>query len=207
MTDIYHITHIRNITPILEQSGLHCDTSISERRFDSTRIGDLGLKGRRSRTSVPIEPRGTLSDYVPFYFAPRSPMLYVISNGGVPGYTQGQAPVVHLVASAEEVQQNNLDFVFTDGHAYMAFSQYFNDLTKLDQIDWDIMQAKYWSDTHEDGDRSRRRQAEFLVHHFFPWHLIKEIGVINTRMATEVKTILASAKHQPTVTVNRHWYY
>lgn len=207
MTDIYHITHLRNIPSILAEGGLCCDDSVIERDLRSTRIGYRDLKERRARTVVPIGPKGTLSDYVPFYFAPRSPMLYVISKGRVPGYTEGQSPVLHLVASAEAVEHLALDFVFTDGHAYVAFSEFFNDLSQLDTIDWDIMKEKYWHDTPDDGDRTRRRNAEFLVHRFFPWSLVREIGVLNKETAQRVTALLQSSEHQPAVRVYPHWYY
>jgi len=49
---------------------------------------------------VPLAPYGCVADYVPFYFAPRSPMLYKLHKGGVPNYTGGQDPLVYLVSSA-----------------------------------------------------------------------------------------------------------
>ena len=52
-------------------------------------------------------------------------------------------------------------FVFTDGHAIMQLSKFYDDLGYLTEIDWDIMEEKYWRDTIEDPDRKRRRQAEF----------------------------------------------
>lgn len=30
-------------------------------------------------------------------------------------------------------------------------------------VDWDVMDLEFWNDTDVDGDRERRRQAEFLV--------------------------------------------
>jgi ssDNA thymidine ADP-ribosyltransferase, DarT len=74
-------------------------------------------------------------------------------------------------------------------------------------IDWEIMEAHYWADTEEDGDRKRRRQAEFLVHQFFPWELIQEIGVINTTIQAQVREILQSFKVQTPVGVYSKWYY
>ena len=77
-----------------------------------------------------------LSDYVPFYFAPRSPMLYAIHKGKVEGYTGGQGEVLHLVSSAESVAgENGLDYCFTEGHAEIGFSEFFEDLTDLQRID------------------------------------------------------------------------
>ena len=88
-------------------------------------------------------------------------MLYVISRGGVEGYTDGQEPVIHLRSTAEAVKKAGLSWVFTEGHADMGYTDFFDDLKDLDKIDWDLMQARYWHDTNNDPDRTRRRQAEF----------------------------------------------
>lgn len=74
-------------------------------------------------------------------------MLYVINQGGVQGYTEGQRSILHLVSSAEAVRDAGLPFAFTDGHAEMDISRFFTDLHDLDKVDWEIMQAKYWNDT------------------------------------------------------------
>jgi hypothetical protein len=65
---------------------------------------------------VPLAPYGCVADYVPFYFAPRSPMLYKLHKGGVPNYTGGQDPLVYLVSSAEAVAATGASFVFSDGN-------------------------------------------------------------------------------------------
>jgi hypothetical protein len=207
MTSIYHITHIQNLRSIIAQAGLCCDTLTAERALGPIGIAHAHIKERRARRDVPGAMGGTLADYVPFYFAPRSPMLYAIHRGFVVGYNGGQQQVVHLVASAEQVVAKRLPFAFTDGHAEMLISQFFSNLADLTQVDWQIMQATYWNDTQEDGDRKRRRQAEFLTHRFFPWPLITEIGVMTPGVAQDVQTILRDAAHQPHVTVRRHWYY
>ena len=207
MTPIYHITHIRNLVSIIRQGGLCCDTLTAERALNPVGIAHSHIKERRARRRVLAGPGGTLADYVPFYFAPRSPMLYTIDRGNVVGYTEGQHPIVHLVASAERIAQERLLYAFTDGHADMALSQFFDDLQALDHVDWQVMQEIFWNDTVEDGDRKRRRQAEFLVHHFFPWTLIDEIGVMTRQMAHDVQQILQTSAHRPQVAVYQPWYY
>jgi len=156
---------------------------------------------------VPLPPGGVIHDYVPFYFAPRSPMLYAISCGGVAGYSDGQKPIVHLVSSAEAVQEAGLPFVFTDGHAIMDLSDFFNDLNELPRVDWTVMRSRYWNDTVQDPDRCRRRQAEFLVHRSLPWDLIEEIGVMSQETKRGVDAILPEAGHRPRVVVRAGWYY
>jgi hypothetical protein len=206
-TLIYHITHLRNLTSILAHNELCCDRLVGERGLAPIEIGYRDLKGRRAARTVPIPPGGTLDDYVPFYYAPRSPMLFVISKGGVPGYNDGQRSVVHLVADAEQVAEQRLPFVFTDGHAYMQLSTFYSDLTHLNRIDWLLMRERIWRDTPEDGDRVRRRNAEFLVHNTFPWPLVQGIGVIDEQVAELVQAVIAGSNHQPRVVVRPGWYY
>jgi len=208
LTKLYHITHIRNLGSIIERSGIMCDNAMNKDDIKHVGIAHMHIKERRARKRVPIEPGGTLADYVPFYFAPRSPMLYASYTGFVEGYSEGQGAILHLVTSVETVLAKKLPFVFTDGHAEMAISRFFRDVSDLDKVDWEVMKAIYWNDTEQDNDRSRRRQAEFLVHDFSPWKLIEQIGVMNDTMADRVDKVLSSFKGtSPAVTVQQKWYY
>ncbi len=100
-----------------------------------------------------------------------------------------------------------MTFAFTDGHADMSLTDFFDDLCDLDQIDWPLMSSRYWNDTTNDPDRTRRRQAEFLVHNFLPWELVSEIAVIDTAIKMDVEQILHTVGHRPVVKVCRTWYY
>ncbi|GIK09061.1 MAG TPA: DUF4433 domain-containing protein [Anaerolineales bacterium] len=207
MTDIFHITHIRNLQNIINDGGLWCDRVVSQRNLAHVSIAHQHIKDRRAQKNVPIPPHGVVADYVPFYFAPRSPMLYSISRGNVEGYQGGQSEVLHLVSSAEAVLQSGLPFVFTDGHAEMSISHFYQDLQDLDKVDWNIMRATIWRDTNEDGDRKRRRQAEFLVHEFFPFSLFERIGVATQTMAKKTAVLLAELEEKPLIEVQPTWYY
>lgn len=216
LTAIFHITKWQNLPSILAEGGLWCDTAVASRPGLAQGIGYAGIKADRMRTVVPVGAMGgVVADYVPFYFAPRSPMLYVNYRGGVPSNPDGQTPIVHLVADAHDVESAGLPFVFTDGHAVMRFSRWFTDLSHVNEIDWDVLKARIWLDSEEDNDRRRRRQAEFLVHEFFPWDLVKEVVVINRAMAAQVEGCLprhGSAARPVTVarrssTWPEGWYY
>ena len=206
-TPIYHITHVDNLAQIIGAGGLGAVGGLRAGGANFRSIAYPHIQDRRATTLVPCGPRGTLQDYVPFYFAPRSPMLYTINKGNVPGYADGQGPVVHLLSSAQRVEAAGPEFVFTDGHAIMAMTDFFHDLRDLNRVDWEVMRARYWADTQTDSDRSRRRQAEFLVRDFFPWELVSEIGVIDRGMKARTEAALARATHVPPVTVHREWYY
>ena len=203
MPPIYHITPIDNLPGIIKAGGLFCDRDAKNIQFVS--IGHKNIKDRRLRKKVPCGTGGVIADYVPFYFAPRSPMLFTINKGNVVGYTRGQEPIVHLVSSTEAVAAAGLDWVFTKGHAVMDYTDFFDDFADLDEIDWPLMNAKYWSDTDADGDRCRRRQAEFLVHNFFPWKLFSEIGVYNAAIAQKANQIVAGSNIP--VSIKGAWYY
>lgn len=69
------------------------------------------------------------------------------------------------------------------------------------------MSDKYWRDTVADGDRKRRRQAEFLVHRTFPWTAVIEIGVMSEAMEDAVRGALVGAAHAPKVAIQKSWYY
>ena len=168
-------------------------------------IGHTHIKARRLNRVVLVGSRGTVGDYVPFYFAPKSPMLFAISRGNVAGYTAGQQPVIYLCSSTEAVDAAKLRWVFTEGHADMGYTDFFDDFKDLTRVDWSLMKEKYWRDTDEDPDRSRRRQAEFLVHNFFPWNLVSNVAVYDGSVATTVSGILTG--QSPTVAIQQGWYY
>lgn len=184
---------------------LQCDRRCDANGIEPVSIAYQDLKARRSDWPVRVARGETLADYVPFYYAPRSPMLYAIAGGWVPGYSGGQVEVAHLVFSANELAGAS-DFVITDGHAATSLSEQFDDFDRLDEIDWGIMRETYWRDTDEDGDRKRRRQAEFLIFGSVPFQAIRQIGVMTDAVAAEVREALAGVADLPVV-VRPDWYY
>ena len=96
---LYHITHGANLSAIVETGGLLADSEAARGRAP-TRIGMSEVVARRKNLPVPCHPNTCVGDYVPFYFCPRSVMLYVIWRGNHPSltYAAGQVPIVHLEA-------------------------------------------------------------------------------------------------------------
>jgi hypothetical protein len=206
-TPVYHLTHLDNLISILARDGLLANSAMQQQSISYKDLAYQSIQARRARIEVPCGVGGKLTDYVPFYFAPRSPMLYTIHQRNVPTYTEGQEALIYLVSTVEAIHQASLSFVFTEGHGIMATTEFFDDLAQLNQVDWQVMSLKYWFDTPDDNDRKRRRQAEFLVHQFFPWRLVTEIGAINAQMKRQVEQCLQTLTHQPAVIVRRNWYY
>jgi hypothetical protein len=213
LTKIYHITHIDNLSGILREGGLWCDAERLRRGLLVQTIAYQELKDRRSQLSVetldgrPVAAGGELADYVPFYFANRSPMLYAIHTGYVEGYTGGQAEVVYLVSSVERAVEMGTQWCFTDGHAVEALTEFFVSLDDLSRVDWTVVEHWSWHNRANNLDRKRRKQAEFLVHRFFPWDAVESIAVMTSAMTERVNNVISDSAPQTPVKVERSWYY
>ncbi len=203
MRPIYHITHVDNLPGIIGASRLWSDARRRAMGFDCTNIGHPNLKQKRLHRAVDKSVGGTLGEYVPFNFCNRSVMLYPIHKGRVEGYHGGQAAIVHLVSSIEAVIASQRPWAFTDVHPVLAFARFFDSLDDLDQVDWSVMPQKYWSSKGV----KEYREAEFLVHDWFPWGCVQTIGVYSPQIANRVRGILVPGTHQPPVEVRREWYY
>ncbi|MCL6586707.1 MAG: DUF4433 domain-containing protein [Anoxybacillus sp.] len=204
---LYHITHYSNLPSIFAHGGLVAYSMIKRNRVPYVNIAHARIQDKRSTTFVPLPPHGILHDYVPFYFAPKSPMLYAIHKGRVEGYEKGQDEIVYLVSRTDLICRSGLAYMFTDGHAIMGFTDFYNDLMDLNKIDWEVMQSQFWFDTEEDPDRKRRRQAEFLVHQFVPVELIVGIAVKHNGSKQTVEKLLQQCHYDKQVAVRPHWYY
>jgi len=135
-------------------------------------------------------------------------MLYAIHKQNVATYSGGQQPIIHLVSEAYTIKNSGLKFAFTDGHAIMTYSEFYDKLSDLENvIDWELMESKYWFATEDDPNRKCRRQAEFLIYENCPWQLIQQIGVINNTSKQQVQQILTNFNIQTPVNIYSHWYY
>ncbi|MDR0391276.1 MAG: DUF4433 domain-containing protein [Planctomycetaceae bacterium] len=209
MTQIYHITHIRNLNNILVSGGLVCDTNIIRDEIQITNIGYNHIKKRRRDTEIPCCKNITIGECVPFYFTNRSPMLYAINKGLVQGYSDGQKPIIYFTACVEKIIEDaTLLWWFTDGHAIEAVTRYFQDWQYCNCIDWNIINSRIWHNTDNDPDKKRRKQAEFLIHNFLKWDYIESITVINADMKLRVEeTLNAHPQIKRTVFIQPSWYY
>jgi len=205
-TPIFRITHYKNLSHILK-NGIHCSKGeIKNSKFQP--IGNQSVILARDRWSVKIKPFGVLNDYVPFYFGTHLVMLLNIHTGRVPDVEINQEELIYIVSSVETVVNEDLDFIFTDGHALEIITEQYNDLSDLVNLDWDVINAKYWANDAQDNDCQRRKQSEFLVFQKFPISCILEIGVFSDKMKDAIDTVLLKNKcgYIPCVT-KRSWYY
>lgn len=204
---LYHITNYRNLPSILEKKGLSAYSQVADDQIPYTDISHQSIQSRRSTTPILLPPNGMLHDYVPFYFAPRSPMLYAIKQGIVDGYTGTQNDIIYLVTRTDIIENAGNDYVFTNGHAIILWTEFYNKLSDLDQIDWEVMESNYWNDTDEHPDRKRKRQSEFLVHQFVDFSLLLGIGVRSEQMKNTVNQMLKEYHKETEVLIRPSFYY
>ena len=143
-------------------------------------IGDRQVIGIR----VSREVKGYhLNEYVPFYLGPRSPMLYVIQHG-YNGVTRVEAEnIVYCVIRLDDLIHNNIECIFTDGHALSAFTSFYqkNMLPNIDEIvKYDDVFSSQWN-IEEDLDLKRRKEAELLVRQDLPAQYVRGYVVYNER--------------------------
>lgn len=205
---IYHIVHVDRLPSIIAEGCLWCDAEVVRGSAPGTTIGMNIIKQRRlNELTLTSHPGLHVGDCVPFYFCPRSIMLYLIYQANHPElvYRDGQGPIVHLEADVRQTvawaEKHNQRWAFTLSN---AGAYYFEDrcvLAQLDEINWDAVEARAWPQCKEG------KQAEFLVERQFPWHLIERIGVLSQSVYQQVMTALQAASHKPCVEIKRDWYY
>lgn len=213
---VYHFTHVSHL-PAIVRDGLLSDSAMNASGSLMHEAGDRGIKDQRRRRVVPCGHCGVVADYVPFYFAPRSPMLYRITNphglagGGVTTYDGAADELVYLVTSVERLYQAGLSLVLTDRNAATSVARFQCDAAtwfEPEFIDWPLMSAQLWHDTTEYPDRMARRMAECLAHQRVPWALFVKVAVANAAVAQEAHDALSSAgEHEMTTVLAPSWYF
>ena len=213
---LFHFTHIENLPAILEAGALLSDTTVQARGLLENEAGDPEIKERRRRQPVSCWPGGVVGDYVPFYFAARSPMMYKLWVGGVPSYTGDHHDLVYFVSDVDRMLGADLAFAISDRNAAKALADFTNDAAALgdltssepdsDFVDWPLMKATMWNNTADDGERMERRMAEFLVLDAVPLDLLAVATYSDDRRA-KVEQVFAKAGVQMTVVSRPGWYY
>jgi hypothetical protein len=207
---IYHITHVDNLPQIISHGVVWSDAERIKRGLDCTIVGLGSIKRRRLAVlAVTCHPGTRVGEYVPFYFCPRSVMLYILHMANHPelSYRGGQGPIVHLVADLQRTigwaESEGRPWAFSDRNAGAGYANFYGSLDALGRLDWAAIRARDWrAPAIKEG-----KQAEFLVYESFPWVRVERIGVHNETVAQRVRQIVADAEHRPPVAVRPDWYY
>ncbi|WP_299478667.1 DUF4433 domain-containing protein [uncultured Roseibium sp.] len=206
---IYHIVHVDKLAAIAADGFLFSDAIMAQHPPKGTVIGMNNIKARRmNELTLDSHPGLYVGQCVPFYFCPRSVMLYLIYRRNPElAYQGGQDPIVHLVADLNAVvtwaHANQRRWAFTLSNAGSYYFEDRCDLGQLSEINWNAVQTNRWSGS----PTKEQKQAEFLLDRDFPRHLIEQIGAYNQATGLQAGQAIAGAAHRPTVNVLPAWYY
>ncbi len=204
---IYHIVHVDRPPSIIASGGLMSDAEMNERAAQGTSIGMDSIKQRRLRNTLTSRPGLRVGGCVPFYFCPRSVMLYMIYRANHPklSYRGGQGLIVHLEADLRQVvdwaEEHGRRWAFTLSNAGASYFEDRCDLAQLDEIGWDAVQARDWQQCKEG------KQAEFLMERRFPWELVLRIGVQSQQAYQQAMAACGGGAYRPRVEIKPDWYY
>lgn len=176
---VFRLTHIDNIKYIMSKGLVRASSPLRDENYVS--IGDVQvIQVRKDRKFQGYQ----LSDFMPFYFGPRSPMLYVIQHGYNGVRKVKPEDIVYCVVRIEDIIKNDIDCIFTDGHALSSLTNYYykSSLANLNNIvNYDDVYSTFWN-IEDDPDLKRRKEAELLINEDLPAQYIRGIVVYNDRL-------------------------
>jgi hypothetical protein len=202
---IFRITHVSNLPWILG-NGLHCRNSNT---FDPNfiSIGNQEIIDKRHNSVVKIKPYGTLSDYIPFYFTPKSMMAYNIKTGYNGVTKRNSKDIIIMASSLVGLNARGLNFVFTNKHALNIDAKFYSSIDDLNVIDWDILRRCDFSRDNDDLDKTSRYQAEALVHKHVPLDALAGIACYDSEQKEHIEFAANKKGCTIKVVVKREWYF
>jgi hypothetical protein len=202
-TPLFHITDLENLASIAS-GDLLSDVDLAKAGGPKVGIGYDNIKRRRMfETQVECADNRYVGEFVPFYFCPRSVMLYTVNKGNSGRPIGCQRTILHLVTTVAAAISTNQVWAYSDGNAGTAYPSFFNDINTLDKnLNWvAINETANWSSV------KTQKAAEFLVANSYPWELVRLIGCYNEGVAKLAQKIIEPFKHQPLIRVRPDWYY
>jgi hypothetical protein len=128
-TLIYRIVHIDNLDYILQNNKL---TTYGNVDSDSNYVGigegeliNLRTNHNISTTNSGIEYCPSC-DFLPFYFASKSVMLFRIKTGWNVAKVE-QEKIIYFVYKLSDII-DQVNYLLTDGHGYARITQWFDDI-------------------------------------------------------------------------------
>jgi hypothetical protein len=202
----YRITHINNLALLLQHGIVHKSHQNANKNYID--IGNQEIIDVRNSTLVKLSNYGMIGQYIPFYFTPKSLMLFNIITGyWHPKVVKRNASEILILRCLISDLTTLPKWFFTDGQANDMASQHFNDLVDLDKIDWENIQNINFSKSDGDYDRPRRYQAEFLVHDRVPFEKIESINVFNSEVAKIVENVLNQNQTKLAVNIQPQYFF
>lgn len=182
----YHFTLVGNLESIIEH-GILATKFKNKNKITHEDIANAEIQSRRSSMEVEVGAGGVVHDYVPFYFAKRTPMLLSL----VKSKNIDQPDVIYFAVSINKVLESHV--VFSDASANTAIPpSFYSDPKHLKKLDWEVIDSRKW--TYNDCiGKKNRKMAEMLVYKKVDLCDISHIVVWNESYKKHVEGALRDA--------------
>ncbi len=198
--NIYHLTDIDNLAGIVNDGGLKSDAKLRGENKKPVLYTNKGIKDARLSKAIPhgiLGEHGNVGDYVPFYFCNKHPLLNEWKEKSL------RHKAIYFVAKLSSIVASDNKWFFTNGNARTNTTLFYDELNKLDKLNWDGIQSPKF-DREYNNDNRLAKYSEFLFRNFFPLELLHLIAVYDEKTKIIAEKVL-QGKGIP-VEIKRDWY-
>jgi len=166
--------------------------------YDS--IADQEIREMRGRKIVDSRVTLYVDDFVPLFFAMRTPMLYKIMCT-----ERQQSEIVYICIDPMILGETGVRF--SDGNVARHETRMFYKLEDLEKLDWDTIRSSSWNrfDFAKKNEARRVKSAEVLVPYKVDRHRIHRIVAHNKDIGNALK--LAFPRLRIPIEVNPDFYF
>jgi hypothetical protein len=201
----YHFTSLENLESIIDHGIFSTNQKIA-RGIVHVNVAEEGIQRRRARMQIPGANGRCVHDYVPFYFAKKTPMqLAVLYKKNV-----DQQFIIYLSIPILLLETRPGAY-FTNASANTEIPPAFfsgNDQShQLDLLDWQTIDSNRWG--YDDDDQKHRKMAELLLPDHVPLCEINQIITWNRSVSDCVREIFQNKGIAAPNVVEGNWehYY
>lgn len=149
-----------------------------------------------------------LGDYIPFYFGPRTPMLYEIQHGFNNVKRRNPEEIVYCIISLQDVIDKRLEGFFTDGHAKNVMTTFYHnsrlgDISQLVRRE-DVFEHNWGPQYDNTGETKRKKSAELLLKDNINPEYIKWFVVYNNQAKS---TLINYGVEEKKILVKQDFYF
>ncbi|EPB3885883.1 DarT ssDNA thymidine ADP-ribosyltransferase family protein [Escherichia coli] len=180
----YHFTSVDNLESIID-NGIFSTNQKVVRGITHVNVAEEGIQQRRAQMLIPGTNDRCVHDYVPFYFAKKTPMqLSVLHKKNV-----DQQAIIYLSVSVLSLETRQGAY-FTSASANTIIPPRFfsgnNQSDQLDTLDWQTIDNNGW---RYDDAQKNRKMAELLLPDHVPLCEINRIITWNPYVSNYVREI------------------
>ncbi|OQS33987.1 DarT ssDNA thymidine ADP-ribosyltransferase family protein [Chromobacterium haemolyticum] len=186
----YHFTLLDNLKSIIDNGILSTNKKIAL-KIMHVNVAEEGIQKRRALMKIPSENDRYVHDYVPFYFAKKTPMqLAVLHKKNV-----DQQFIIYFSVPILLLETRPGAY-FTSASANTEIPPNFfhgnNQSHQLDSLDWQTIDSNRWK--YDDDDQKHRKMAELLLPDHVPLCAVNQIITWNSSISDYVRRIFKNKR-------------